>query len=280
MCNKIEIGGCWKEDEKELNINCLELMAIEYALKSFKKEVSDKHVKILTDNTCAVTYLKNMGGSKSMECNNIANRIWSWCVSHNIWLTITHIPGKLNEIADRKSRVFNDFTEWMLDPSIFMQIERRLGRPKIDLFASKLNCQIKPFVSWGRDPEAQAVDAFTFPWEDLSYAFPPFCLIQRVLAKVERDGTDIILVAPMWTTAAWFPQLLRLLIRHPVVLPRRKWTLQLTHSREPHPLHRTLTLMAVVISGNRSKQEAYQERLVTLSVPPGEQQLINNMIYT
>lgn len=51
-----------------------------------------------------------MGGLKSMQCNDIANRIWCWCVQQNVWLTISHIPGIKNVEADRKSRVFNDFS--------------------------------------------------------------------------------------------------------------------------------------------------------------------------
>ena len=45
-----------------------------------------------------------------MQCNDIANRIWCWCVQQNVWLTISHIPGIKNVEADRKSRVFNDFS--------------------------------------------------------------------------------------------------------------------------------------------------------------------------
>lgn len=60
-------------------------------------------VKILTDNTFAVTRLRNIGGSRSMDCNEIANRIWVWCKNKAVWLTIAHIPGKLNVEADVES---------------------------------------------------------------------------------------------------------------------------------------------------------------------------------
>ena len=164
VCGSVETGGRWNDNEKDLNINALELLAVEYGLKSFKTQVAGKHVKILTDNTCAVTYVKNMGGSKSMLCNSIANRIWCWCEVENVWLTIAHIPGKKNVDADRKSRVFNDFTEWKLNHEIFLKIEEKLGTPEIDLFASRLNYQLKPFVAWSPDPEAFAIDAFTITW--------------------------------------------------------------------------------------------------------------------
>ena len=57
--------------------------------------------------------------------------------------------------------------------------------PNIDLFASRTNKQLTPFVSYKPDPEAIAVNAFNLSWKPYSfYAFPPFCLISRVLQKI------------------------------------------------------------------------------------------------
>ena len=36
--------------------------------------------------------------------------------------------------------------------------------PNIDLFASRLNYQLKPYVSWMPDQETCLVDAFTLDW--------------------------------------------------------------------------------------------------------------------
>ena len=78
-----------------------------------------------------------------------------------MWLTATHIPRISNFEADAQSRTFNDRTEWKLDAEIFQILSRKILNPEIDLSASRLNCQIKPFISWGPDPESYAVDAFT-----------------------------------------------------------------------------------------------------------------------
>ena len=49
------------------------------------------------------------------------------------------------------------------------------GIQRSTCFASRLNAKVKKFVSWRPDPEACAVDAFTFDWgTQLNYAFPPF----------------------------------------------------------------------------------------------------------
>lgn len=107
-----------------------------FALKSFKDEVLNRHVKILSDNTTAVSYINNMGGCKSDDCNEMAKTIWSWFIENNIWISCTHIPGRSNVEADKKSRNFNDQLEWKLNEYVFRNIVSHWGKPNIDLFAS------------------------------------------------------------------------------------------------------------------------------------------------
>ena len=35
---------------------------------------------VMIDNTTAVTYINNMGGSHSAVCNSLAREIWFWCI--------------------------------------------------------------------------------------------------------------------------------------------------------------------------------------------------------
>ena len=80
-----------------------------------------------------------MGGTHSRICNAIVKEIWLWTMTQGVWITFTHIPGKLNKEADFGSRNFNDRTEWSLDPSTFELIAKKLRQPEIDLFASYSN---------------------------------------------------------------------------------------------------------------------------------------------
>ena len=57
--------GLWTSSESELHINELELKAIYFSLKAFTERLKDKHIKILCDNSTAVTYINAMGGTKS-----------------------------------------------------------------------------------------------------------------------------------------------------------------------------------------------------------------------
>ena len=134
-------GGRWTMAESHYHINYLELLAILFILKALCHNCADKHIRVECDNTTAVCYINNMGGTKSNNCNAITKQIWEYCIEHRIWLSAAHLPGCKNIDADFASWQFNDRTEWMLDSRIFEQVTSKFGKPSIDLFASRLNKQ-------------------------------------------------------------------------------------------------------------------------------------------
>ena len=69
-----KIWGRWTQSESLKLINYLEILAIYYALQAFHDLVKNTHIKILvlTDNSTAVSYINNMGGVKSDDCNLIS----------------------------------------------------------------------------------------------------------------------------------------------------------------------------------------------------------------
>ena len=77
------------------------------------------------DNTTVVYYINNMGRSKSIPCNVVTKQIWALRIANNNWLSATHLPGCKNVEADAECKVFNDRTEWMLDPQIFERITNK-----------------------------------------------------------------------------------------------------------------------------------------------------------
>lgn len=54
-----------------------------------------------------------------------------------------------------------------------------------DLFPTRLNYKVKPFIVYQPDPEA--VDAFTIAWKQyLFHAFPSFSIIPLVFQKIRE----------------------------------------------------------------------------------------------
>ena len=185
-----------------------------FTLQAFRQELRGKHIKVFCDNSTAVTYVNEMGGTKSQPCNDISILIWDWCVENNAWVTCSHIPGKVNYVADAASRRVNTWHEWKLDVPTFRLICNIFGTPSVDLFASRLNKQITPFCSWKPDPEATYFDAFSLNWANftLPYLFPPFSLISRCLQKMRAEQVKGWIVVPLWKSQPWMGMLLRMLV--------------------------------------------------------------------
>ena len=61
---------------------------------------------------------------------------------------MARVPGCENVDADRESRTFRRSTEWCLNKTLLSNACNKLGvTSNIDLLASQINCQIRPYVS-------------------------------------------------------------------------------------------------------------------------------------
>ena len=184
VCHLGSTGGQWSETEMQYDINVQELIAAELAIKRFTRHHKPSSIHIRIDNTTALSYIIKMGGTKNALMLGIAKRIWHYLILHKIMITAEWIPSHLNTIADWESRNVKDSAEWKLCPKVFQSICLQRGRPDLDLFASRISKQLSRYFSWKADPECLAVDAFKQNWnQGFPYAFPPFCLITRVLRK-------------------------------------------------------------------------------------------------
>ena len=260
----VRTNGRWTEEEWVENseyINVLELTAAKFAIFSFCKTEIPTHVRIMIDNTTAVSYINHQGGHVSFACNELSREIWMWAEKHNTWVSAAHVPGLKNEKADGESRTFNDETEWSIPSELFRQLCANFGIPTMDMFASRINKKHDRYVSWRPDPHSFAVDAFSIPWgPDLIYCFPPFSMIWKTVSKIARDKVDSILIAPLWPTQSWYPYALQMIIDHPIVFPARYLFLP-NKPTALHPLHENLWLMALKLSGQPLKNTTFLKTL-------------------
>ena len=72
---EVSTGGRWTEIEVDLHINVLELKAILFGLQSFFNSEHDIHIRIKTDSMTALSYVTNLGGTKSLSCHRVAKDI-------------------------------------------------------------------------------------------------------------------------------------------------------------------------------------------------------------
>ena len=256
VLGKVSTGGQWSADEFVHNINYLELRAAFLVIKTFIKEIANIHVKIMIDNTSAVSIINNMGTCKSEICNDIVVALWELCIDNNTLVTAAHIAGVCNTVADKESRNFHiQHTEWKLDSLLLHKALNELEfAPEIDLFASRINNQFATYCSYRPDPGATFVDAFSISWADFRfYCFPPFSCILRVLQKVKQDKATGVIVVPQWPTQTWYSVLMTMLVLPPILLkPSPKLLTLPTQPLEKHPLHKKTVYLVCLLSGENS----------------------------
>ena len=252
VCSSESTGGAWSAKEANIHINIKEMIAIYYAIRSFRHHLKNKHVRVLTDNTTAVAVLNKMGSTRSPACNLMAQKIWNYCFQDSIYITCAHIPGVENTVPDKESRTEYKQAEWMLDKRLYNNCTKIFEfSPSIDCFASRINTQHKHYAARRPDPFAKIIDAFSFNWStEKCYMFPPFSLIARVLQKIRTDGATVLAVLPQWPTQAWWPEARNMMVREPYVISPGKGNLHLpNHPKTVHALHKKLRLMVCLLSG-------------------------------
>lgn len=239
--------GFWSLDEQGLHINVLELKAIYNSLRSFEFPIGYR-ILLRCDNTAAIAYINNFGGVHSEECHKIAKQIWMLCITNSWYIFASYISSTDNYEADGLSRLEVDQSDFSLNSDAYATICREFGPPILDCFATHRTRKCQYFYSWFPDPESSGVDAFTLPWKEHFYAFPPFNLVSRTLRKIMQEDSRGIVVVPFWDTQPWFPLFLKLCQSKFIVFEPSSDLLISPYTCSPHPLWKTLRLAAGFVS--------------------------------
>ena len=173
------VSGLWSQTERETSINARELLAIEKGLIAFQPHLLKKSIAVFCDNSTAVAYLRNLGGTLSPSLNSIAQRILRWVEERESLLLPQFIKGSHNVTADSLSRPGQAIgTEWVLHQEMFDFLNKRWP-VTIDLFATYHNRRLDAYFAPTLDPMAVGTDAMLQCWSNmLVYAFPPFSMIR------------------------------------------------------------------------------------------------------
>ena len=266
------VQGVWTEKEKQHHINFLEMEAVLRTIKHFLTHLKGKNVLIRCDNSTVVQYINRQGGTKSIQLCLKTWELWKLAIEHQIQLKSAHIAGKSNILADILSRTKIRHTEWTLDNSVTQRIFQIFGTPMIDLFASIQNRKTQIFCTWLPHPQAYAVDALSVRWQNMfGYAYPPICLIPKILQHMSQFTCHIILIAPHWPRRHWYPDLLKLIVDYPRKLPVVENLLYQPNTKIFHPNPEIFNLIAWPLSTESLKREVFLSKLDNFSQPPGGQ---------
>ena len=157
-------SGLWAPEDVECSINARELLAFESALKWFAPLLAGSSVAVFTDNSTAVSYLRNQDGTRSSFLNSIAQRILRWAEDLSVVISPRFIIGKHNVLADALSHPNQILgSEWTLKQEVFRDLCRRWP-VSIDLFATSQNCRCSIYFSPYHDHNAMGTDALLQNW--------------------------------------------------------------------------------------------------------------------
>ncbi|CAG2207515.1 unnamed protein product [Mytilus edulis] len=253
-------SGLWSGAQLEEHINLLEMRAVFLSLRQFQAVIQGQSLLVATDNSTVVAYLQNQGGTHSFSLYHLSKEILLLCHSLNIFLSVRHVPGSQNLLADALSRSPCSSEHRMGNSSISVSGDHSsLGSSSYRSFCHQSESQIGDLrFSHSRREKAWAVDAMTLSWKGMfSYMFPPFRLLPKILHKIQRDLCKTILIAPAWSRQSWFPELLLLCCAKPLCLPLREDLLSQFKGRKLHQGLENLHLHAWLLSGIPSEREAF-----------------------
>jgi hypothetical protein len=126
------------------------------------------------------------------------------CSRIGIHLSVEHIAGEKNGIADSLSRLSRS-GDYSLKREVFQQICNNLHvNPTVDMFATEANAQLPQFISPVWNDQVLVRDALSIPWgEGMPYLHPPIPLVSKCLQKILRENVPAVLVLPDWKGQGW-----------------------------------------------------------------------------
>jgi hypothetical protein len=97
----------WEQDYPEIaksQINVLELKTVQVAMELWGPYFKGKHIVVRSDNTATVAAV-NKCTSKSPELMILVRNLFWLSVKYDFRLTASFIPGRLNVLSDKISRL-------------------------------------------------------------------------------------------------------------------------------------------------------------------------------
>jgi ribonuclease HI len=202
---RLQALGKWQPEIANQTNNFRELWAVIMAIKRFAIYFSlhqIHHVRVHSDNSSVVFNIRRKAASRNLYPS--IRHLLSLCDSLDLHLSVEHIPGEKNGIADSLSRLSRS-GDYSLKREVFQQMCNNLQvNPTVDMFATARNAQLPRFVSPVWNDQVMVRDSLSIPWgEGMPYLHPPIPLISKCLRKVLQENVPALLVLPLWKGQSW-----------------------------------------------------------------------------
>ena len=212
---ELEIGsqslitfGSFSKQESLASSNLRETRGVLRALLYFSPLIQQRQIHALhvrSDNMVTVYNLRRQGASINLL--NETRQIFSLLQKLDVRITVAHVPGIQNTLADALSRMDLVGDYQLKDEAFQRGIAEMNINPSIDLFANSSNHKCRRFLALPGPLAvgALALDALNYSWEgETPYVFPPVQIIPRILQKLRKEVNSAVLVVPEWISRPWW----------------------------------------------------------------------------
>jgi hypothetical protein len=137
--------------------------------------------------------------------------IFIFTEQNQIKIKAFHLRGIDNSTVDALSRL-SRAGDYSIKKEILDNTMKQLKvELTIDAFSNRKNKRTKRFITINNDKLAEGRDGLQYPWTgETVLAHPPIPLIGRVLQKILKEKTTVVLIAPWWPAQYWWPTLMEM----------------------------------------------------------------------
>jgi hypothetical protein len=208
----VQLADFWEQGDRQ-PIHIKEAEALRATLQSVAGQVGGHRVDAFVDNMAVVSAWERQK-CRDTKLAKVVKKMFTLVTSLNVDLHLVYIPSKDNP-ADLPSRSIS-WTDAMLGPEAWGEVERHFGPHSVDLMATDSNAMkregvaIKHFTPCPM-PQSAGVNVFSqdIGREGRPYCYPPCCLTGAVLNYLKESGAHscTVVVQDQVPRPNWWPRL-------------------------------------------------------------------------
>ena len=202
-----------------------------------------------------MAYVSKQGGTVSDSLCELTGRLLRWTEAHNSTPGSEVPPGTIKRPRGSPQPLQPSARCGVVPPPAGSEEDHpHLGVSDNRPIRNTPQCEAAPVLLPDSRPR--------HPWNHLDvYAFPPFHLVERVVARVrETPNLSMTLIAPLWPEKSWFADLL-LLTQPPLALPPWDRLLRQPHFHRFHGSVHALNLHVWRLSSVSSESQDFRAEL-------------------
>ncbi|KAA6330690.1 MAG: hypothetical protein EZS28_053469, partial [Streblomastix strix] len=125
-------------------------------------------------------------------------------IDQDLLLITEHHPGVKNKKVDALSHLAREGDYTVKKQYLYLALAELELNVRLDAFATRTNTHLTEYFTLSPNHREFAVNAFSTNWKNLMpLLYPPIPLKHRTLVKVQKGGTEAVIILPDWKRQIW-----------------------------------------------------------------------------